>query len=445
MKLIIHRGTKEIGGSCVELQSKGTRIIIDLGMPLVNAQNEPFDKTTIKDKSIPELIDIHVLPKIRGLYAGEEKGVDAILISHPHQDHYGLLQYINPKIPVYMSKGTRALINTSDVFIPTKADLRNVAIFKMWKSFTIGDLVITPRLVDHSAFDAAAFLIEGEGKKILYSGDFRGHGRKRILFDNMIFHPLKDVDYLLLEGSMLGRGEGLYQDERAVEDKMVSLFKNKQNIAFVFCSSQNIDRIVSIYRAAKRTQHTLVVNLYTAYILDSLKGISNRLPQYWWRDIRVIYFKGHAKTLVENGLRSFLFDCARAKIEKEDINSNKKNIVMITRDNYNFTELLDHIDNFTGAQAIYSMWEGYLEDSDLTDRLKQKGISLESIHTSGHATQSDLQKLVKAFSPRFLIPIHTFHPQEYRSLFPDTNVHILNDGEEFILQGEYHAKISSIK
>jgi ribonuclease J len=210
------------------------------------------------------------------------------------------------------------------------------------------------------------------------------------------------------------------------------MFKDKQNIAFVFCSSQNIDRIVSIYRAAKRTQQTLVINLYTAYILNSLKGISNRLPQYWWRDIRVIYFPYHEKALEKNGLKSFLHDCMRAKIEKQDVNLNKKNIVMITRDNYDFTDLLSHIDEFTGAQAIYSMWEGYLEDSDLSDRLKQKGISLEPVHTSGHATERDLQKLVKAFNPKCIMPIHTFNPQAYRSLFPDTNVHKLDDGEEFI-------------
>jgi len=117
----------------------------------------------------------------------------------------------------------------------------------MWEPFIIDDLVITPQLVDHSGFDAAAFLIEGRGKKILYSGDFRGHGRKRILFESMIHHPVKDIDYLLLEGSMLGRGEGQYKDEEAVEVKMASMFKNKNNIAFVFCSSQNIDRLVSIY------------------------------------------------------------------------------------------------------------------------------------------------------------------------------------------------------
>ena len=36
MNLIIHRGTKEIGGSCVELLTAKTRILIDFGMPLVD-------------------------------------------------------------------------------------------------------------------------------------------------------------------------------------------------------------------------------------------------------------------------------------------------------------------------------------------------------------------------------------------------------------------------
>lgn len=35
MILTIHRGAKQIGGSCVELQaSSGERILLDLGMPL---------------------------------------------------------------------------------------------------------------------------------------------------------------------------------------------------------------------------------------------------------------------------------------------------------------------------------------------------------------------------------------------------------------------------
>jgi len=433
MKLVVHRGTREIGGSCVELQSKETRIIIDLGMPLVDAQNERFDTGLLVGKSIPELIESHLLPDIKGLYAGKEKSIDAVLISHPHQDHYGLLRYLNPEIPVYLSKGTVELIQASDIFIPTKANLRNVTTFKMWTPFTIGDFIITPRLVDHSGFDAAAFTIESGGKKIFYSGDFRGHGRKGIVFENLIRYPVQEVDYLLLEGSMLGRDEGLYPSEQAVEDKMVSMFRDKQNIAFVFCSSQNIDRLVSIYRAAKKTDQTVVIDLYTAYILCSLKGISRKLPQYSWKDVRVIYFRYHAETLVNNGLKSFLNKCFPSKIEKADLNRDKKNIAMITRDNYDFTELLHHIDDFTEAQAIYSMWEGNLEHSNLPDRLKQKGIAFEKVHTSGHAPERDLKRLVEAFKPKCIVPIHTFHPQGYQSLFPNANVHPLNDGEEFVM------------
>jgi len=431
MKLIIHRGTKEIGGSCVELRSDKTRIIIDLGMPLVNAQNEPFDGKQLEGKSIPELIESHVLPKVSGLYSEEEKGIDAVLISHPHQDHYGLLRYINPEIPVYMSRGARALIEASDIFIPTKANLRNVTTFKMWEPFIIDDLVITPQLVDHSGFDAAAFLIEGEGRKILYSGDFRGHGRKRTLFDNTISHPIKDIDCLLLEGSMLGRGEGHYKDEEAVEDKMESMFKNKSNIAFVFCSSQNIDRLVSIYRATKRTRQTLVIDLYTAYILDSLKDISDKLPQYWWPDIRVFFSWGHQKILRDNGLDSFVKKCVSARIYKEEISRDKKNMVMITKYNSAFKRLIGYLGDLTGALGVYSMWEGYLEQSDFRKPLQRQGIEFETIHTSGHAPERDLERLVKAFNPKCVVPIHTFQPQTYPSLFP--NVHILNDDEEFIL------------
>ena len=86
MKLIIHRGTKEIGGSCVELAAGGTRIIVDLGLPLVDRDGEPFDSTVIRDKSVENLVSENVLPDVRVLYATDAPGIDAILLSHSHQD-----------------------------------------------------------------------------------------------------------------------------------------------------------------------------------------------------------------------------------------------------------------------------------------------------------------------------------------------------------------------
>ena len=69
MRVCIHRGSKQIGGSCVELEESGQRILLDLGLPL-DAQS-----------STPQL-----LPALRGL-DGSDPSLLGILISHPHLDH----------------------------------------------------------------------------------------------------------------------------------------------------------------------------------------------------------------------------------------------------------------------------------------------------------------------------------------------------------------------
>src|SRR3990167_4793623 len=199
MYLTIHRGTKEIGGSCVELQAKSARILIDFGLPL-SEKNYPKD---VKKKSREDFIKDGLLPDIDGLH--DEAGFDAVLLSHAHQDHYGLLSFVHPDIPIFMSRGTRELVELSFVFGQTNCVLKNVRTVEAWKPFLIKDVKITPYLVDHSGFDAMAFLIEADGKRIFYSGDFRGHGRKDVLFNTLVKKPLEDIDYLIMEGTMLSR------------------------------------------------------------------------------------------------------------------------------------------------------------------------------------------------------------------------------------------------
>jgi len=428
--LTIHRGTKEIGGSCVELVTGSTRILIDMGMPLVDEKGERFDSKVVENKSIPELIGSRLLPAIKGLYQGEEKGFDAVLLSHSHLDHYGLLRFINPDIPVFMSSGSNKLIEISSQFINTKVDLHNVTVFEQFKPLVIGELTVTPYLVDHSAFDAAAYLVEGNGKRLFYSGDFRGHGRKGVLFERFLAHPPSNIDCLLMEGSMLGRGKGQYEDEKAVEEKLTQFFKEKDNIAFVFCSSQNIDRLVSIYRAAKHAGSTLVIDLYTAYILDRLRTEHSHLPQYDWPNMRVKYFMAHRDALKRSNNNHLLDKYSKTAIKIEEINSNRKHMVMLMRDNSIFRACLRKMPDLEGALALYSMWEGYVTDR-FRAALKRHKIDYHYIHTSGHAVLGDLQKLAEALKPKSLIPIHTFHAHEYSRYYE--NVRLVNDGEQVTL------------
>ena len=52
----IHRGTQEIGGSCVEIWTNETRIVIDIGMPLVEKDGTEFDFSKYKNNTVSELI-----------------------------------------------------------------------------------------------------------------------------------------------------------------------------------------------------------------------------------------------------------------------------------------------------------------------------------------------------------------------------------------------------
>ena len=92
----IHRGCHEIGGNCVEIEAGGKRIVLDLGLPL-NGDCK--------------------LPDLDGLSSVDENLL-GIFISHPHPDHYGLLERINKSVPVYMGNASRRIIEVSSFFTP---------------------------------------------------------------------------------------------------------------------------------------------------------------------------------------------------------------------------------------------------------------------------------------------------------------------------------------
>lgn len=421
MKLTIHRGSKEIGGTCIELLSAESKILMDFGLPLVNQDNSVFDSRTINGHSKTDLINKGILPDIEGLYKNEPAQFDAILLSHPHQDHYGLLSYVNPDIPVIMSEGCKALIDVSCFFGQTQCDLKNIAARKAWKPFRMGNFNITPYLVDHSGFDAFAYFIEGENKRIFYSGDFRGHGRKSILFDNILKNPTKNIDYLFMEGSMLGRDNGKYETEKDIENALTNFF-NKDELMFIACSSQNIDRIVSVFRACIKSNRIFVIDPYTALVLDKLKGVSVNIPQFDWGNNIKVFFVPNTYTdkMAEN---KSLFKFKSAKITFEEIQEKRNKLVI--KDSFTMRKIFASKGMMDNSRLIYSMWNGYLPE--IKPFWDKHNVPIDEVHTSGHAYVEELKAFVKSLKPRKIIPIHTFYPEKYQEYFGDT-VMMIKDG-----------------
>jgi ribonuclease J len=438
MKLTIHRGAKEIGGSCVEIQSGDSRILIDFGMPLVDSKKQPFDSKSIAGKSVEELKKKKILPDIKGLYRGEKPQIDAILISHSHLDHYGLLDFANDKIPVYISQGAKELVKVTNIFLNKNIKLTDTRIIKHKSPFNIKGFKITPYLVDHSAFDAFAFLIEAEGKRIFYSGDFRASGWKKSLFDRFIKNPPKNVNCLLMEGTTIERQDGAFVDEPAVLSSIQKVLgKTEANVLLAYCSGQNIDRIVTFYKAVRHAKATLIIDPYIATVLHVLKNERNTIPQLNWDNIKVLIgnYRGHGdiyiNKIVKSNFKYLTFDIGRHKVKTWEVGREK--CIVLMRDS--MIPLIERIQGIKGITLIYSQWKGYIRDKKKTsafwDFVHANNLTLEYIHTSGHAVLNDLQRFAKALSPKCLVPIHTFEAARYSEFFD--NVKIVNDGEPFLI------------
>jgi ribonuclease J len=429
MNFKIHRGTKEIGGSCVEIWTESTRIVVDFGMPLVNPDKSQFDSRIIKNLSAKELISKGVLPDIRGLY--DKPGNTSLILSHAHQDHFGLIKYANEKCKIYLGKASQKLIEITNTFTNQGWRISNSQNFESGNSFVVGDIEITPYLMDHSAFDAYAFLIKADGKSLFYSGDFRIHGRKSKAFDWFSYNIETNVDYLLLEGTCIGRVDESFPTESEIETEFVKTFKANKGINLIYTSGQNIDRLVSIYRACKRTGKTLAIDFYIANILKELSEFGAiPYPSKSFPEIKVFFPYRLARMVTNQGNKEMMYRFKDFKITKDQINKQFDKTVMIVRPS--MLKDLEYIENLKNGIFIYSMWNGYKREKTtkkFIDFLINKGMTEEQIHTSGHADRNALKRMVEVLKPKNLIPIHTFEGDEYERIFTGTKVLLINDNE----------------
>lgn len=431
MNITIHRGTKEIGGSCVEIWTESTRIVVDLGMPLVNPDGTRFDDRSISKSSTQQLIDQGILPNILGLY--DNSGVTSILLSHAHQDHYGLINFVNVKNKIYLGKATHKLVEITNIIMNRDWSISNPQYFQSGTSFTIGDIEITPFLMDHSAYDAYAFLIKADGKSLVYSGDFRIHGRKQGVFEYFKRNVDKNIDYLLLEGTTIGRVDDSFPTEANIENEFIDTFKKNKGINLIYTSGQNIDRLVSIYRACIKTGKTLAIDFYIATVLKEMSKFRKTIPNPSKNlsNLKVFYPYRLSRMMSKLGKEKLMYQFRHAKIKKEQIDEQYNNIVMIVRPS--MIDYLNRIKNLIDGVFIYSMWGGYKKEKqtkDFIEYLISKGMSERHIHTSGHADKKALQRMIDATNPKYIIPIHTFNANDYQKHFKNP-VKVLKDGETF--------------
>ena len=391
MNIIIHRGTHQIGGSVIEISTASTRIVLDFGNEL-----------SLDEKYTSINLDIN----------GVTRGIpdcDGIVISHYHMDHLGQLTSALPEIPVYMGELSKeiALIGSEYQDKDLYLRLLGANTFRGGEAFTIGNIHIRPLVIDHSAADSYMFVIEAEGKRVLYTGDFRMHGLRHHILEKLVNTYIGEVDVLITEGTSLSRDADERISEAAVLEDISSYIQDGKYV-FVMSSSTNIDRIMGIWQNMP-TDKVLICDAYQKRILDTvINNVYYESSLYRRHDSPLVLSKGpYPKYYMDHGF------------------------VSLVRGTEYF---ISHIKEFPkdDVRIIYSMWTGYIEENLSLKNLLNTYPSY-ICHASGHVSKDDLVQLIELVDPDIVIPVHTDIPEKLERIVPNRTVCVVNDNEPFII------------
>ncbi len=412
MNVIVHRGTGQIGGNLVEISTERTRLLFDAGANL-----PPLDEAQTKDDF-----------ELEGLTCGTPS-FDCVFLSHHHHDHCGLISRILPGIPVFAGKETTRILNVI-------ADFTNQPRPPIYSGFHSGqtivlqDIHVTPLAVEHSARDSYMFLIQSNGKSILYTGDFRNAGQipeqVRQLLNGM---PL---DLLITEGTNIrtvDRGPNMtLRDEQDIEVGAIRLIEQYHGTVFVLCSSTNEERIQSICHAATKVGRTICEDLFQTTVRNQYNEtvqvfVANPITK---NSCPMAY--PYFQTLFEQ--HKLVGAETLAKL------SGKKIIFVRTSMKQFIKHYLKHTPTNEKNLLIYSMWHGYKITPQMQDFLsfcQEERLDIANLHCSGHAVYFEIRALIKQLSPSAVLPIHCEKQDRARFSRLHSNCLLTSDGEKMEL------------
>ena len=229
---------------------------------------------------------------------------------------------------------------------------------------------------------------------------------------------------------MVSRGtDEVTVTENELELAAIDEIKKQTGIVLFQSSGQNIDRIVSFYRAALQCGKTFVVDVYTANVLHELHALGNKIPYPSYNNLKVFFPCLLTEKIFNEIGAQYVKRFSAYRISREQLKKQQNDIIMLVRPSMKKDLEKCH---FSNGLFIYSMWQGYRDSEyqqSFENRLGERGIRKTFMHTSGHAKISDICRLINGLNPKKIIPIHTMQPEAF---FDYSNkVELQRDGTAF--------------
>ena len=386
-------GLGEFGMHMMAFRSNGAMIVVDAGIMFPDE----------------ELLGIDIIvPDITYLLENKNE-VQAIFLTHGHEDHIGALPFILPylNVPVYGSSFTMALVRNKleQHGMLHEAQLRVV---KDKDEVTAACFSVQFFHVTHSIVDAFALAIKTPAGTVIHTGDFKidptpTDGK---LFDLHTLAAYGDQGVLaLFSDSTNAEHAGYTASERSVNDRFESIFRTSKGRVVLSCFTSSIPRLQLVIDQAKQYGRFVAFlgrrmseNTEIAQELGFLKippGLVIRAKEIRsYPRNKVCVVAGGCQAEPMSALsRLALDDHKDLKIEEGDT------VVLSSRQIPGNERAIGRMmDHFYRRRA-----EMYYADG-----------SQPPVHVSGHASEEELKLVVTLVKPKYFVPIHGTYRQLHR-------------------------------
>ncbi len=418
-------GVREIGGNKLLIQDGPDRVLFDFG-PSFSKRMQEYYVDYLQPRSaspVQDLLEFNLLPRVEGLYAREALAdsdlayrapeVHGLFISHAHADHAGYLRLVDPEIPVHVGAGTRRLLEAIETSSPSmKYGDHAWSVFADRTPVKVGGIEVVPYPVDHSIPFAYGFLVRTSEGTVVYTGDFREHGPRAA--DTHAFLEAARHDEpaaLVIEGTRAGPDPRRDLSEDGVRTGVDRILERSDHLALACTYPRDVDRLRTLYEAARAVDREMVVSPRTAHLLEQIAPLfpSGSIPTVGASPGLAVYARKRRRTyrwedpylagaIGPGGLRG------------------QGSRYLLALDLMHFPELID-LRPPRGSPFIHSMSEPFSED-DVDDAvlhnwLEHFGLAFHQMHASGHASGPQLLEIVRSLSPQRVYPVHTEHPDAF--------------------------------
>ena len=439
-RITFYGGIIEIGGNKFLLEDAGSRVFLDFGKNF-GREKRYFDEPWLTPRKEEHLLALGILPDLAGLYkkdAKSERGLDAVLIPHPHTDHYDALRWLRDDIPSFATATTNAVIlareyagragPSREYAIASwtekegQVEHRTLRTIDPGRPKDVAGMPTTAFSVDHSVLGSVGYVIETKAGNVAYTGDFRLHGARGA--ESLAFLKKakeRDPVALLIEGTHVE--DSKIESEEEVQAKLTAVVSQTKGLVLTGFAPADVDRMNTFHKVARETDRTLILTAKQAFLLGQLveKGL---FADFDLTSENVRIFRKEKKTT--NAFEKHLEETHGDRIvDAEDVKRLQPEAILVA--SLSDMLALPAIDPMPGSVYILSSSEPFNEEMEISyDKLKswltRYGLPLFQVHASGHATAHDLRRAVEAIRPKKVFLIHTENPALFARFLDKLNL-----------------------